>query len=185
MYIPDGRSGTPLPLLRGRNLGNSFRTPDPDAVLEFYDGAEGTRHAGQPFDDLAAGGLVRQAGRPALRTRRLLPHLDRIELEFHELAAAEGRHRDHAFVVISGGRKAGGAVPEPGIIQVRCERGVREIKHLVVVGGHRVDRLVLEDEVGQAVEDRLPLVDLDATEEMRTGDDVGRRSGIETLLDEL
>jgi hypothetical protein len=76
-------------------------------------------------------------------------------------------HADHAPPEDGIGGKAALASVGAGLEEVSWGLVVAEGEAAVAFVWHPGDRLVLEDEVAEAVEDRFALVDLDATQEMR------------------
>ena len=81
--------------------------------------------------------------------------------ELDERLALEPRHGDDRFQNRRVGRKAAGVVGVPPVVEIRDVGAGAEIVALVVLARQPLQRLVLEDEVAEAVEDRLALVDFD------------------------
>ena len=109
----------------------------------------------------------RSDGAAALWSRPPLPKRDRQKLDPLDLTGAENGERDHRFPVLSIGGESDRIVLVPAIAEVSRRRFGSEVELGVVLRGEELDRLVLENEVPQAVEDRLPLVQLDPFEDVR------------------
>src|SRR5262245_31168523 len=99
--------------------------------------------------------------------------------------AAKGRDGHHALEPHGIRRESNGPALETRIVQVCSHRSVAEPEAFIDVRRHVVIRLILEDEVAKAVEDRLALVYLDPSKLVWTMDDVSVRAGIDALLYEF
>ena len=135
-------------------------------------------HPGEPLDD-HGGGLVageqRQAG--AVPPRRAEAEVDRVQPDLGEAAAAE-LHLGHR--ALQADRVLREAAPGPGVpdpVGVAGGGRGRQPEPLGEVPRLLRDRLVLDDEVAERVEDRLALVELDAAIQVRAvaEHDVGPR----------
>jgi len=103
-----------------------------------------------------------------------------VQLDFQEVAAIPFRDRSHRVPVLGFGREAAAilVVARVEIVRRLCHIVVQSVL-LVAVGRHAQQRLVLEDEIRQAVEDRLALVDLDAAQHVRAMADEHVGAGVD------
>ena len=122
---------------------------------------------------------IRELRPAALAHRQSESERNRVQPDAGNLAAAPLYGRDERFPDLAIGVEPAAIVVRPRLIEVADLRLAAEADRLVRVRWKPEERLVLEDEIADAVEDRLPLVDLDAAHDVRTVADDDVRAGVD------
>src|SRR5206468_12501113 len=116
----------------------------------------------EDIDDLAAKFRAGKLWPPVLRPRLPEAKRDRIELQYGQVPVGKPRHRDHRLPDVRIGREPGRVVVRSAIVEVADAGSRPHAERRVVLRRLPQQRLVLETEIRQRVEDRLSLVLLDA-----------------------
>src|SRR5580765_6091576 len=169
-------------LLAKLALSSCLEPDDADTLFDRDARPERLRQALKTLEDAAADLGRCRPRHAAIGAAGGVAQIDRMKPDLGDMAFLEPTGRHHALVP----DVAAEHQPIPHRVELRVgRRGRIHLVLLVQIARHRFEEVQLKDEVAEAVEDRLPAIDLDAAELVRAVADELVRAGIDGRVRQL